>query len=353
MKNYGLALATCLACVSTGCASTGLAPLSNQYAGPARGVVVAEIQGTGNLYNINTQALTRRVRAVLGKAKTCRLITPDAQTDIDAELIRQLSGGCNEDSCLQDLGGALGADYVLRGNFGSLGSRYSFNLELVSIATETATATSEVMVDSIDEAADSISKLLSEVIGERLSNNNVRSKPERSIGRKSAIITRVSREPIKYPRQIGFGFALPEVCYQPGPCTMNNGGGKYAGLYFHADVERSERDYYTTEVQVGGGIIGIGTGWGIRWNEASRLFPIGLSTGVMIGYWNMFRQEPYSSYRSAIFQGYLGRVPSGWLASLAFARVSLFPMLGFEGTLHLGFGSTTYISIGSGIKLNW
>jgi TolB-like protein len=39
--------------------------------------------------------------------------------------------GCSEDSCLAELGGALGADYVLSGQVGEIGSRYHLSVQLL------------------------------------------------------------------------------------------------------------------------------------------------------------------------------------------------------------------------------
>lgn len=39
--------------------------------------------------------------------------------------------GCSDDACLAELGGALGADYVLSGQVGEIGSRHHVSLQLL------------------------------------------------------------------------------------------------------------------------------------------------------------------------------------------------------------------------------
>ena len=49
--------------------------------------------------------LTEMIRIQIGKSRRYTLVTPEEQHNIDAELKRQLSGGCSEASCITHCSG--------------------------------------------------------------------------------------------------------------------------------------------------------------------------------------------------------------------------------------------------------
>ena len=57
----------------------------------------------------NADTLGEMIRIQVAKSNRYTLVTPEEMGAIDDELKRQLSGGCNQDSCIAEIGGALGA----------------------------------------------------------------------------------------------------------------------------------------------------------------------------------------------------------------------------------------------------
>jgi hypothetical protein len=83
----------------------------------------------------DAKTLTDLIRSFAGAHGTYTLVTPEDLAAIDEELLRQLSGGCDDASCIAEVGGALGAHYMISGSFNRMGSRYILTLKLVDIET--------------------------------------------------------------------------------------------------------------------------------------------------------------------------------------------------------------------------
>ena len=79
---------------------------------------------------------------------------------LDHERQRQLAGCSDDTGCLASIGGALGADYLLSGQVGKIGSRYSLNLSLADVRkgrvlgrqTLLCEASDDVLVDVAQQA---------------------------------------------------------------------------------------------------------------------------------------------------------------------------------------------------------
>ena len=74
-------------------------------------LIISELEGVGNL-------------GTVGRA--------DIEAALDAEKQRDLLG-CDEVSCLVEMGGALGTDLVLYGSVGPIGSKYAINVSLFNV----------------------------------------------------------------------------------------------------------------------------------------------------------------------------------------------------------------------------
>ena len=72
--------------------------------------------------------------------------------------------GCDDDSCLADLAGALGARYVIYGTLGKLGSRYVTTLNLFDAELGKAINRSDVQADSMDVVSDRLDAALQDLI---------------------------------------------------------------------------------------------------------------------------------------------------------------------------------------------
>jgi len=114
----------------------------------------------------DSNTLTSLIRIYAGQSSQFTLVTPEELGAIDEELKRQLSGGCDETSCIADIGGALGAKYMLTGGLNRLGNRYILTLKLIDIEKVRAVSTVADQSNSIEAFADSLPAKIRELFKE-------------------------------------------------------------------------------------------------------------------------------------------------------------------------------------------
>ena len=81
-----------------------------------------------SLVNILSDALLSQLKASERFASV--IGSSDVQAMISMEQQKQALG-CDEDSCLAQLGGALGVPYLLTGSLGAVGGRFILNLKML------------------------------------------------------------------------------------------------------------------------------------------------------------------------------------------------------------------------------
>jgi hypothetical protein len=110
------------------------------------------------------------LRAAVGSSKRYRLVTLEEMGAIDEELVRQLSGGCNEASCVAELARAAEADFVVNGRLSRLGKKIILGLKLTRVSDLKTLATSRSESESIEAIQDDLERsarmLLSEDLGQ-------------------------------------------------------------------------------------------------------------------------------------------------------------------------------------------
>ena len=113
-----------------------------------------------------SQIISEQIRAFVGRSGKYTLVSPEEMNALDAELERQLSGGCDEASCVAQLGGALGAEFLLTGSLGLIGKTYVLNLKLIDIETASAKANAKpIMASSLDEIVRRVDEATADVLG--------------------------------------------------------------------------------------------------------------------------------------------------------------------------------------------
>ena len=112
-------------------------------------VVVAPIKQLSPFEGI--AMLTEELRTQVARHGKYRLVTPEEMAAVDGELQRQLEGGCSDSSCVAEIGGALGAQFVITGQIGKLGRIYSLNLKLVDIETVAAKQAASARAASVED----------------------------------------------------------------------------------------------------------------------------------------------------------------------------------------------------------
>lgn len=136
---------------------------------PKLNLVVAPLQ------RVKTDAsdaatLAEMIRIRVGQSERYTLITPEAMDVIDEELKRQLSGGCNLNSCIAEIGGALGARVLIAGKFSRVGRRYVLLLKLIDIEQVKAIRTTAVQGDRVEVVLDLLEPKISELLDEQPSD---------------------------------------------------------------------------------------------------------------------------------------------------------------------------------------
>jgi hypothetical protein len=132
-----------------------LSPVVLMALAPSPTLVVAPLQARP-ADREDAETITRLVRIYAGQSAAFSLVTPEEVGAIDEEVKRQLSGGCNEASCIAELGGALGAKYMITGSLDRLGKRYIITLKLIDIEQVRAISTVASQERSIEAFADSL-----------------------------------------------------------------------------------------------------------------------------------------------------------------------------------------------------
>ena len=138
-------------------AAAGAAELPTLVVAPLRAI---EAAGSAS------QIISEQIRAFVGRSGKYTLVSPEEMEALDAELARQLSGGCDQASCVAQLGGALGAQYLLTGSLGLIGKTYVLNLKLIDIETTSAKANAKpIMASSLDKIVRRVDEATADVLG--------------------------------------------------------------------------------------------------------------------------------------------------------------------------------------------
>jgi hypothetical protein len=97
------------------------------------------------------QIITDLVASALAKSRPdiAVLTRSDVQQAIDLEMQKQ-AAGCDDDSCLAEIAGALGARFVIFGSAGSLGKLRLVNLSVYDSVKATSVARKDVQADSLE-----------------------------------------------------------------------------------------------------------------------------------------------------------------------------------------------------------
>jgi TolB-like protein len=128
-------------------------------------VAVLDVQATGGVNREQVQGLSSFVITQATRRPWLDVISSaDIRTVLGYEAERQLLG-CEEDTaCLAELGGALGATYLLSSEVSRVGSHWLFSVALVEAASARALARASERADSEDELLEVVVRALAEVL---------------------------------------------------------------------------------------------------------------------------------------------------------------------------------------------
>jgi hypothetical protein len=115
--------------------------------GPARAaepteapkVAVLDVKAVGNLDPASVVALSSLIASEAARSRVKVISGADLQALVGLEVQKQLAG-CSDGSCLAQVGGALGVDYLLASEIGEVGGRWLLTTTLLDVARSTALA---------------------------------------------------------------------------------------------------------------------------------------------------------------------------------------------------------------------
>jgi hypothetical protein len=90
----------------------------------------------------------------------------DARAMLSAEQQKQLLG-CKDESCMTELAGALGADWLIAGTVGKLEDLYVVSLQLIDARKARVTARATANLKSLKEATEKIGELTDKLLGQK------------------------------------------------------------------------------------------------------------------------------------------------------------------------------------------
>ena len=140
-------------------------------------LVVAPLRALG-VQASEAEIMTNEVRTQAVRAGRYTVVAPEDMEAISAELERQLAGGCDETSCIAELGGALGAQFLITGTMGKLGSRYTINLKLVDIEQVRAVRTENLRAPKLESVLERLPDTVFALLGLAVAN-----RPQQGKGR--------------------------------------------------------------------------------------------------------------------------------------------------------------------------
>jgi hypothetical protein len=105
--------------------------------------------------------LNQRLVAIVADSKRFSRVIGSSDMQAILSVEEQKSAlGCGDDNCLAELGGALGARYLLVGGLGKLGSRLALNLKILDSENASVVNRRSTLVDSMDDMVNILSKEL-------------------------------------------------------------------------------------------------------------------------------------------------------------------------------------------------
>jgi hypothetical protein len=128
-------------------------------------ILVMALKPVRGVDKATCQLLSNYMLSQLQNVKKLRTV---GASDMDAVLAadkQKQALGCNDVSCMAEMGGALGVDLVMYGELGVLGSKYNVNVSAIRTVDATVAARASLLVDKTEDAlADKVPSLVQNVV---------------------------------------------------------------------------------------------------------------------------------------------------------------------------------------------
>ena len=130
---------------------------------PKKIIAVYDIQGY-QVPDVLTKALTERLRDEIFQRDIYRVVTRSDMESVFEEQGLQLSGACDDATCLVEIGKVLGAEYIIGGSVSKVEEKYTVLINTLDVAT------GELIYSSSMSKIKSSDKLLSSAISKVVDN---------------------------------------------------------------------------------------------------------------------------------------------------------------------------------------
>jgi len=118
-----------------------------------RAIAILDLQARGVETDI-VQSLTEMVAKEVDRVGPFRTVSMDDIRRMLQHEEKKMLMGCDDISCLAEIGGALGVDFLLAGGVGKIGKTYVVNLKLIDVRQVQVLKREERTVDRIEDLVD-------------------------------------------------------------------------------------------------------------------------------------------------------------------------------------------------------
>ena len=128
-------------------------------------VLVLPLRPVGNVSSETCRLLTGIMLSQLDGVKNLKAVGgEDVQAALGLEKQKEALG-CNNLTCMAEIGGALGVDLVMYGELGTLGAKYNVNLSLIRARDASGAARASKLTDQSEEVmANELPQLVADVV---------------------------------------------------------------------------------------------------------------------------------------------------------------------------------------------
>ncbi len=130
-KNQLLIIAILVTSLTVAC-SSNMGTLSNAPPDPLISVINFQVE---DMNLTQARAVTDRVTYYLGRHKGLKIIEREEVEKIFDEKGFQVSGACDTDECISQVGKVIGASYMVAGKVSRAGDFYHLDLRLINVST--------------------------------------------------------------------------------------------------------------------------------------------------------------------------------------------------------------------------
>lgn len=240
----------------------GLLPMS-AAAEELPGLAALNLKAQRGVEDDLTEMISEAALSVLRASKRFKSVigSSDVAAMISAEQQKQALG-CDDDSCLAQLGGALGVPYLLTGSLGTLGGRFMLNMKLLAVDEAKVAGRVTKMFDGERALGEGLQPALLELVNDAFGR---KSKAESKPPVVAPPTTSKSSEPT-YARWAGLSLGVVGA----GLSAYSYAHVSTAQNAYDTDPSKDSQDALIEAAKIGNstltaGLVSLGAGVGLWW----------------------------------------------------------------------------------------